>query len=110
MRYRRPEEVEAIEALLAEGRNDLEGSVLETGTGSGEPFGIVTALAVGASELALPGPTCSPSRTSAGCEFKPSHRAVHAPSPSPSNTLRPAPTPNDVAHYVAVMLVGKKED
>lgn len=41
---------EAIGQLLADGRNDLEGTALATGSGSSQPFGIVTALAGGASE------------------------------------------------------------
>ena len=43
---------EAVGTLLTAGRNDLEGSVLATGTGSGEPFGIVVALTGGSSEVA----------------------------------------------------------
>lgn len=35
---------EAVGTLLVDGRNDLEGTVLATGTGSGQPFGIVVAL------------------------------------------------------------------
>jgi HK97 family phage major capsid protein len=38
--------------LLADGRNDLEGAALATGSGSGQPFGIVTALTGEASEVA----------------------------------------------------------
>jgi len=37
--------------LLVDGRSDLEGTALATGSGSGQPFGIVTSLAGGASEL-----------------------------------------------------------
>lgn len=43
---------EAVGTLLVDGRNDLEGTVLATGTGSGQPFGIVVALTGGASEVA----------------------------------------------------------
>lgn len=35
---------QAVSSLLVDGRNDLEGTALATGSGSGQPFGIVTAV------------------------------------------------------------------
>ena len=43
---------QAIGQLLADGRNDLEGTALALGTGSGQPFGIVVALTGGSQEVA----------------------------------------------------------
>ncbi|MCH8983676.1 MAG: phage major capsid protein [Acidobacteria bacterium] len=39
---------EAVTTLLVDGRNDLEGTALTLGTGSGQPFGIIVAVTAGA--------------------------------------------------------------
>lgn len=43
---------QAVSSLLVDGRDDLEGTALATGSGSGQPFGVVVALTGGASEVA----------------------------------------------------------
>lgn len=47
-----PNAAEQVAILLAEGKDDLEATAFATGSGTGQPFGIVTALTGTASEVA----------------------------------------------------------